>query len=142
AAGVEDRLKQTEALQRRHCRGLDEVRADTLESVRVGALLYQGDAGAGAAERDRRRAAGEAGADNDGVVVRCVGDAAVGWLFRHPGPPGSVLSEPFVPYYTARTMKSKPIRLTTPSYALLALLEQLGESTPYEIKGAMEQSLE
>jgi DNA-binding PadR family transcriptional regulator len=39
-------------------------------------------------------------------------------------------------------MKSKPIRLTSTSYALLALLEQLGESTPYEIKQAMEQSLE
>jgi PadR family transcriptional regulator, regulatory protein AphA len=39
-------------------------------------------------------------------------------------------------------MKSKPIRLTTTSYALLALLDQLGESTPYEIKAAMEQSLE
>jgi PadR family transcriptional regulator AphA len=39
-------------------------------------------------------------------------------------------------------MKSKPIRLTTTSYALLALLEQLGESTPYEIKAAMEKSLE
>jgi PadR family transcriptional regulator, regulatory protein AphA len=39
-------------------------------------------------------------------------------------------------------MKSNPIRLTTTSYALLALLEQLGESTPYEIKQAMEKSLE
>jgi PadR family transcriptional regulator, regulatory protein AphA len=41
-----------------------------------------------------------------------------------------------------RTVKSKSIRLTTTSYALLALLEQLGESTPYEIKAAMEESLE
>jgi PadR family transcriptional regulator AphA len=39
-------------------------------------------------------------------------------------------------------MKSKPIRLTSTSYALLALLDQLGESTPYEIKQAMEQSIE
>ena len=39
-------------------------------------------------------------------------------------------------------MKRKPARLTTTSYALLALLEQLGESTPYEIKGAMEKSTE
>jgi DNA-binding PadR family transcriptional regulator len=39
-------------------------------------------------------------------------------------------------------MKSNPIRLTTTSYALLALLEQLGESTPYEIKQAMEKSIE
>jgi PadR family transcriptional regulator AphA len=39
-------------------------------------------------------------------------------------------------------MSSKPIRLTTTSYALMALLEQLGEATPYEIKGAMEQSIE
>ncbi len=39
-------------------------------------------------------------------------------------------------------MKSNPIRLTPTSYALLALLEQLGESTPYEIKAAMEKSLE
>ena len=39
-------------------------------------------------------------------------------------------------------MKSKPIRLTSTSYALLALLDQLGESTPYEIKQAMEMSIE
>jgi PadR family transcriptional regulator, regulatory protein AphA len=39
-------------------------------------------------------------------------------------------------------MKSKSIRLTGTSYALLALLDQLGEATPYEIKGAMEQSIE
>jgi PadR family transcriptional regulator AphA len=39
-------------------------------------------------------------------------------------------------------MKFKPIRLTATSYALLALLEQLGESTPYEIKQAMEMSTE
>ncbi len=39
-------------------------------------------------------------------------------------------------------MKSKSIRLTSTSYALLALLEQLGEATPYEIKQAMDKSLE
>jgi DNA-binding PadR family transcriptional regulator len=39
-------------------------------------------------------------------------------------------------------MKFKPIRLTATSYALLALLDQLGESTPYEIKQAMERSTE
>lgn len=39
-------------------------------------------------------------------------------------------------------MKSKPVRLTPTSYALLALLAQLGEATPYEIKQAMDQSIE
>ena len=39
-------------------------------------------------------------------------------------------------------MKSKPIRLTPTSYALLALLDQLGEATPYEIKQAMDKSIE
>jgi DNA-binding PadR family transcriptional regulator len=39
-------------------------------------------------------------------------------------------------------MKSKPIRLTATSYALLALLDQLGEATPYEIKQALEKSIE
>lgn len=39
-------------------------------------------------------------------------------------------------------MKFKPIRLTATSYVLLALLDQLGESTPYEIKQAMEMSTE
>ncbi|MDX6603408.1 MAG: hypothetical protein QOF13_2610 [Solirubrobacterales bacterium] len=39
-------------------------------------------------------------------------------------------------------MKSKPIRLTSTSYALLALLDQLGEATPYEIKQAMDKSIE
>jgi DNA-binding PadR family transcriptional regulator len=39
-------------------------------------------------------------------------------------------------------MKSKPIRLTANSYALLALLDQLGEATSYEIKQALEKSIE
>ena len=39
-------------------------------------------------------------------------------------------------------VKSKPIRLTTTSYALLALLEQLGESTSYDIKQALDKSIE
>jgi DNA-binding PadR family transcriptional regulator len=39
-------------------------------------------------------------------------------------------------------MKSKPIRLTTTSYALLALLDQLGESTSYDIKQALDKSIE
>jgi DNA-binding PadR family transcriptional regulator len=39
-------------------------------------------------------------------------------------------------------MKSKPIRLTATSHALLALLAQLGEATPYEIKQALEKSIE
>lgn len=39
-------------------------------------------------------------------------------------------------------MKSKLIRLTSTSYALLALLDQLGEATPYEIKQAMDKSIE
>jgi DNA-binding PadR family transcriptional regulator len=38
-------------------------------------------------------------------------------------------------------MKSKSIRLTPNSYALLALLDQLGESTSYDIKGAIEKSI-
>jgi PadR family transcriptional regulator AphA len=39
-------------------------------------------------------------------------------------------------------MKSKPIRLTGTSYALLALLQECGEMTSYEIKGALERSIE
>ncbi|HEY1286549.1 MAG TPA: PadR family transcriptional regulator [Solirubrobacterales bacterium] len=39
-------------------------------------------------------------------------------------------------------MKSKPFRLTATSYALLALLEQLGEATSYDLKQAMEKSIE
>jgi DNA-binding PadR family transcriptional regulator len=38
-------------------------------------------------------------------------------------------------------VKSKPTRLTANSYALLALLDQLGEATSYEIKGAIEKSI-
>jgi PadR family transcriptional regulator AphA len=38
-------------------------------------------------------------------------------------------------------MKSKSIRLTANSYALLALLDQLGEVTSYEIKQAIEKSI-
>ncbi len=39
-------------------------------------------------------------------------------------------------------MNRKPIRLTTTSYALLALLDQLGEATSYDIKQALEKSIE
>ena len=39
-------------------------------------------------------------------------------------------------------MKSKPVKLTNTSYALLALVDQLGEATPYEIKQAMDRSIE
>jgi len=39
-------------------------------------------------------------------------------------------------------MKSKPIRLSTTSYALLALLDEIGEATSYDIKQALEKSIE
>ncbi|HEY3828418.1 MAG TPA: PadR family transcriptional regulator [Solirubrobacteraceae bacterium] len=39
-------------------------------------------------------------------------------------------------------MKSKQIRLTTTSYAVLSLLEVLGEGTPYDLKQALEHSIE
>jgi DNA-binding PadR family transcriptional regulator len=39
-------------------------------------------------------------------------------------------------------MASKPIKLTTTSYALLALLDQLGEGTSYDIKQALDKSIE
>lgn len=40
------------------------------------------------------------------------------------------------------TRKKPQIRLTTTSYALLALLEQLGEATSYDIKQALDKSIE
>jgi DNA-binding PadR family transcriptional regulator len=39
-------------------------------------------------------------------------------------------------------MKSKSIRLTTTSYAVMSLLEMLGEATPYDLKQALEQSIQ
>jgi DNA-binding PadR family transcriptional regulator len=39
-------------------------------------------------------------------------------------------------------MKSKPTRLTNTSYALLALLRELGEATSYDLKQAMDASIE
>lgn len=39
-------------------------------------------------------------------------------------------------------MKSKPIRLTGTSYALLALLKEFGPSTSYEIKQRLESSIQ
>jgi PadR family transcriptional regulator, regulatory protein AphA len=42
----------------------------------------------------------------------------------------------------AMTKSSPSIRLTTTSYALLALLDQLGEATSYDIKQALEKSIE
>jgi PadR family transcriptional regulator AphA len=39
-------------------------------------------------------------------------------------------------------MNSKPIKLTPTSYALLALLDRFGELTSYEIKDALETSVE
>jgi PadR family transcriptional regulator, regulatory protein AphA len=38
-------------------------------------------------------------------------------------------------------VKRKPIRLTPNSYALLAVLDQFGEATSYEIKQAIEKSI-
>lgn len=35
-----------------------------------------------------------------------------------------------------------PIRLTSTSYAVLALLDHLGESTPYELKQALDRSIQ
>lgn len=39
-------------------------------------------------------------------------------------------------------MKDNPIRLTTTSYAVMSLLELLEEATPYELKQALEHSIE
>lgn len=39
-------------------------------------------------------------------------------------------------------VNDKPIRLTATSYAILALLDHLGEATPYDIKQALERSIE
>jgi PadR family transcriptional regulator AphA len=39
-------------------------------------------------------------------------------------------------------MKSKPIRLTSTSYAVMSLLELIGEATPYDLKRALERSIE
>jgi PadR family transcriptional regulator AphA len=39
-------------------------------------------------------------------------------------------------------MESKSIRLTTTSYAVMSLLELLGEGTPYDLKQALEHSIE
>jgi len=39
-------------------------------------------------------------------------------------------------------MKNKPIRLTTTSYAVMSLLKMLGEATPYDLKQALERSIE
>src|SRR3954451_24834211 len=39
-------------------------------------------------------------------------------------------------------IKTKEIKLTGNSYAVMALLEQFGESTPYDIKQAIEISIQ
>jgi len=39
-------------------------------------------------------------------------------------------------------MKGKPIRLTSTSFAVLSLLDLLGEATPYDLKQALERSIE
>jgi PadR family transcriptional regulator, regulatory protein AphA len=49
---------------------------------------------------------------------------------------------PFVSYYTVRIMTRKEIRLTQTSYAVLALFEQVGEATSYDLKQAIEISIE
>lgn len=38
-------------------------------------------------------------------------------------------------------MSTEQIRLTGTSYAVLTLLDQLGEATPYDLKGALERSV-
>ena len=139
-----DRLEQAEPFDRRHARGLDEVRAHPLVGLGVGLLLDQGDAQAGAAELDGGRAAGEAGADDDRVVRRSVADdGGRESVLGHLGPPVEIAVQ-FVPYYTPRTMKSKSkeIKLTGTSYALMAVLHEFGEMTSYDIKQAMESSIQ
>ncbi|HEY7952416.1 MAG TPA: PadR family transcriptional regulator [Solirubrobacteraceae bacterium] len=42
----------------------------------------------------------------------------------------------------ADPIKSKAIRLTTTSYAVMSLLEMLGEATPYDLKQALEHSIQ
>ncbi|MGA9874399.1 MAG: PadR family transcriptional regulator [Solirubrobacteraceae bacterium] len=37
---------------------------------------------------------------------------------------------------------NKPIRLTTTSYAVMSLLDMVGEATPYDLKQALEHSIE
>ena len=76
AARRDDRVEQVQPFDRRHPGGLDEVRADALEGVRVGLLLDHGDAQALAPEEDRRRAAREAAADDHRVVVGGLGAVA------------------------------------------------------------------
>jgi PadR family transcriptional regulator, regulatory protein AphA len=39
-------------------------------------------------------------------------------------------------------MESKPIRLTTTSYAVFSLINMLGQATPYDLKRALERSIE
>lgn len=39
-------------------------------------------------------------------------------------------------------MKSKTIRLTTTSYAVMSLLQMLGEATPYDLKQALDRSIQ
>jgi PadR family transcriptional regulator AphA len=39
-------------------------------------------------------------------------------------------------------MKSKAIRLTTTSYAVMCLLQMLGEATPYDLKQALDRSIQ
>jgi DNA-binding PadR family transcriptional regulator len=39
-------------------------------------------------------------------------------------------------------MKSKAIRLTTTSYAVMSLLDLLGEATPYDLKQVLERSIQ
>jgi len=48
----------------------------------------------------------------------------------------------FASNYTHRIVKNKPPRLSATSYAVLALIEQLGEATPYDVKQAIEKSIE
>jgi PadR family transcriptional regulator, regulatory protein AphA len=42
----------------------------------------------------------------------------------------------------AGSVNSKHIRLTTTSYAVMSLLKMLGEATPYDLKQALEHSIE
>jgi PadR family transcriptional regulator, regulatory protein AphA len=39
-------------------------------------------------------------------------------------------------------MKSKPMKLTTTSYAVLAVLDQIGEATSYDLKQSIEKSIQ
>ena len=124
--------------------------ADLLVGTRIGALLDERDACPRAPPQDRRGATGEARPDDHRVVVgpsyrhcsRCWPLLAVSCAISPPRNRSPAMIRPdLLPTWSSRQLHVA-MRLSGTSYAVLSVLDALGPATPYDLKQALEVSVQ